>query len=190
MIKLKLTGVLGERFGSEYEFDVLTPQEAIGALCAVVEGVKEYIRHHDFNMWVDDKNIGEDAIYYDYGECVVKIGLHISGAGGGGGGIWMVIAGIALIVVAWWNPAAWGAAAQMMAYGLGAGIAAAGAAQLLMPTASVQTTDGEGNKASYGFNKPVSTVAQGNNIPVLLGKGLIGGFVIAYRITTDDIADA
>lgn len=188
MIKLQLVGVMAERYGTEFELDVKTPREAVQALCSLVDGFMEYVRHHDFNMWVDDRNIGEDGVGYDYGSCVVKMGLHVSGAGGDSG-LWMVIAGIAIILVAWWNPAGWGASAQMIAYGIGGGIAAAGAAQLLMPTAKPTEMDEEGNKASYGFNKPVTTVAQGNNVPVLYGKGLIGGFVVMYRITTDDLMD-
>lgn len=185
MIKLQLVGVMAERYGPEYEVDAKSPREAVQALCSLVDGFMEYVRHHDFNMWVDEKNIGEDGVGYNYGNCTVKLGLHVTGAGGSNG-LWMVIAGIALIVVAWWNPGAWGASAQMIAYGIGGGIAAAGAAQLLMPVTNPTMMDEEGNKASYGFNKPVSTVAQGNNVPVLYGKGLIGGFVIMYRITTDD----
>lgn len=188
MIKLQFVGIVAERYGTEFELDVASPREAIQALCSMIHGFQEYVRHHDFNVWVDERNISEDDVGFNYGDCTVKVGLHVTGSGGDGG-IWMVIAGIALIVVAWWNPLAWGAAAQMVAIGLGAGLAAAGAAQLLMPTAQVENVDGEGNKASYGFNKPVTTVAQGNNVPVLYGKGLIGGFVIMYRITTDDLSD-
>lgn len=188
MITLKLVGVMAERYGEEYTLDVITPRDAVQALCAMLEGFKEYVRHHDFVLWVDDRNIDEAGVGCNYGDCTVKMGLHITGAGGNGG-IWMVVAGIALIVVAWWNPAAWGASAQLIVAGIGAGIAAAGAAQLLMPTAAVENVDSEGNKASYGFNKPVTTVAQGNNVPVLYGKGLIGGFVIMYRITTDDLSE-
>lgn len=188
MITLQFVGVLAEKFGTQYTLDVSSPREAVGALCSMIDGFRDYVRHHDFNVWVDDRNIGESEVGYCYGDCVVKMGLHITGAGGNSG-IWMVIAGIALIVVAWWNPAGWGASAQMIAYGLGAGLAATGAAMLLMPTAKAETMDDEENRASYGFNKPVTTVAQGNNVPVLYGKGLIGGFVIMYRITTDDITD-
>lgn len=186
MIKLNFTGVLAKKFGTGYEFDVTTPRDAIMALCSLKEGLLEYVRHHDFNMWVNDRNVGEDDVNYDYGECTVTVGLHVTGAGGNNG-VWMVIAGIVLIIVCWWNPAGWGAAAQMIVYGLGAGIAAAGAAQLLMPKANIDNADEEGNRASYGFNNAVTTVSQGNNVPVLYGKGLVGGFVIMYRITTEDI---
>lgn len=187
MIRLELIGVLAERFGSVYELEAKTPREAVMAVAAMVEDFYEYLRHHDFVMWVDEKNIAEDDVAFDYGNCTVKMGLHISGSGGNGG-LFAIIAGIALIVVGWWNPLAWGASAQMLAIGLGAGIAASGAAQLLMPTPNVPQSDEDGNRASYGFNNPVTTVAQGNNVPVLYGKGLIGGFVIMYRITTEDIS--
>lgn len=187
MITLKLTGALAERFGTEFHFDVNTPSEAVRALCMLKDDLTAIVRMNDFNMWVDDTNIDERGVHCEYGTCVVTLGLHISGSGGGNG-IWAIIAGIAIIVVAWWNPAGWGAAAQMMAYGLGAGLAASGAAQLLMPTPNVANTDEEGNRASYGFNRPATTTDQGNIVPVAYGKCLIGGFVISYRITTEDLA--
>lgn len=186
MIKLRLTGTLADRFGTEYDFDVETPSEAVNALCMLKDGMSEFVRMHDFNMWVDDRNIAESDVSYAFGTCTVTLGLHITGAGGNNG-IWMVIAGIALIAVAWWNPAGWGAAAQMIAYGMGAGLAASGAAQLLMPTANIDNLDEEGNRASYGFNRPATTTEQGNIVPVAYGKCLIGGFVISYRITTEDL---
>lgn len=187
MITLRFTGIIAEKYGTEFILDVRSPREAMQALCEMIDGFKAYVMHNDFHVWADDKNIGEDMVHYAYREgCVFTVGLAISGAGGNGG-VWMVVAGIALIIVAWWMPAAWGASAQLIVAGLGAGIAAAGAAQLLMPTARAEVGDEDGNKASYGFNKPVTTVAQGNCVPVLYGKGLIGGFVVSYRITTDDL---
>lgn len=188
MITLQFVGVLAEKFGTQYTLDVTSPREAVCALCSMLDGFRNYVRHHDFNLWVDDRNIGESEVGYNYGDCVVKMGLHITGAGGNSG-IWMVIAGIAIIAFTWWTGGGAVTGAQLVAYGLGAGLAATGAAMLLMPTAKAETMDDEENRASYGFNKPVTTVAQGNNVPVLYGKGLIGGFVIMYRITTDDITD-
>ena len=118
MIRLELIGVLAERFGSVYELEAKTPREAVMAVAAMVEDFYEYLRHHDFVMWVDEKNIAEDDVAFDYGNCTVKMGLHISGSGGNGG-LFAIIAGIALIVVGWWNPLAWGASAQMLAIGSG-----------------------------------------------------------------------
>lgn len=186
MITLKLTGVLGELFGTDYTFDVKSPLEATAALAQVKKGFREYARLRDFNMWINDKNVSQDVIGYDYGDCIVTLGVHVTGAGGGNG-LWAVIAGIAIIIVAWWNPAGWLGATQMMAYGMGAGLAASGAAQLLMPTASVAAADQDGNKASYGFSGAVTTTEQGNIVPIAYGKCRVGGFVIMYRITTEDI---
>lgn len=189
MITVDFTGVIGEKFGTGYTLDVSSPRDAIRALSLMIDGLDNYIRHNDFYVWIDDRNIGEYDVGFDYGDCTVKVGLHVSGAGGGGG-IFAVIAGIALIVVGVFFPAVLPAGAQMLAIGLGAGIAAVGASMLLMPKANAVAADQDGNKASYGFNNTVTTVAQGNNVPVLYGKGLVGGFVISYRITTDDITGA
>ncbi len=184
-MKVVLTGVLGEKFGKEYHFKGTKPRDVLSALMNLIDGFEQYVRSHNFIMWVDDRNIIDQQLIADYTEdSTLKMGLHVDGAGGNG--MFMVILGIVIIAFTWWNPAGWVAGTQMMAYGIGAGIALAGAAQLLMPTAKIQT-DQEGNRASYGFGSAVTTTEQGNCVPVAYGKCYIGGFVIGYRITTEDI---
>lgn len=184
-MRVEMTGVLAKKFGSNFVFAGKSAKECISALVYQLDGFEKYAMSVNFNAWIDDANVRADQLNYSYAEhSVLRLGLHVTGAGGNTG-LLAVIAGVALIAVAWWNPAGWVVGTQMLVGGLGAGIAIMGAGQMMMPKAKM--TDTADNKASYGFGSLNTTVEQGNCVPLLLGKGLIGGFVIMYRITTEDI---
>ena len=185
MIKVVMHDALGEKFGTNYELDAKSPREAIQALTKMLKGFEEFVRDHHFIVWVDDINIGTaETLSMDaHTDVVVRMALHVEGAGGDGG-IWMGIAGIAIIIVAWWNPAGWVAGTQLMVAGLGGAIAMSGIGAMLMPTMGTTTTDSEGNRSSYGFGGAVTTTEAGNVVPVAYGECWCGGFVLEYKITT------
>lgn len=184
MIKVVLHDALGERFGTDYELDAQSPREAIQALTKMLAGFEEVVRDNHFVMWIDDVNVGITTLAMDtHKDIVVRMALHVHGAGGDSG-IWMAIAGVALIVVAWWNPAAWGAGVQLMVAGLGGAIAMTGIGSMMMPEMAVSTPDQEGNRSSYGFGGAVTTTEAGNVVPVAYGECWCGGFVLEYNITT------
>lgn len=68
----------------------------------------------------------------------------------------------------------------------GAGLMIGGAASLLMPTPELGNQDEDGNRANYGFGGAVTTVAQGNPVPMLYGERYIGGFICSAGIYTED----
>lgn len=185
MIKVVLHEVLGERFGSEYTLDATSPSEAVYALSKMLNGFEDFVRLNSFYIWIDEVNISEKSIALDvHSDSVVRIALHVQGAGGNNG-LWAVIAGVAILAVAWWNPAGWAAGGQLLAAGMGGALMMTGVASMLMPTMNMDTADEEGNRSSYGFGGAVTTTEQGNCVPVAYGECLCGGFVVAYRITTE-----
>lgn len=187
MIKVILHEVLGERFGNEYTLDARTTSEAVYALTRMLDGFDDFVRLNNFHVWVDDVNIGEDSLRTEiHTDAVVRMALHVEGAGGGNG-MWAVVAGIAIIVVSWWNPAGWAVGGQMMAAGLGGALMMTGIGQMMMPKMNMDTADEEGNRSSYGFGGAVTTTEQGNCVPVAYGECWCGGFAVAYRITTEVI---
>lgn len=184
MIKVILHEVLGERFGSEYTLDATSPSEAVYALTKMLNGFEDFVRLNNFHVWVDDVNIGEDSIALDvHGDVVVRMALHVDGAGGNG--VWAIVAGVALIAVAWWNPAGWAVGGQLLAAGLGGALMLSGISAMMMPKMNMDTADEEGNRSSYGFGGAVTTTEQGNCVPVAYGECWCGGFVVSYRITTE-----
>ena len=53
------------------------------------------------------------------------------------------------------------------------------ASMMLMPKIENQDQNQDGNRANNGFGGAVTTVAQGNPVPVLRGCREIGGFVVS-----------
>ena len=184
MIKVVLHDALGERFGTDYVLDARSPREAVQALAQMVEGFEQVVKDNHFVMWIDDKNVGLTTLGMDcHHDVVLRMALHVQGAGGGNG-IWMAIAGIAIIIVAWWNPAGWVAGTQLMDAGLGGAIIMSGIGQMMMPAMGNNMADEDGNRASYGFGGAVTTTEAGNIVPVAYGECWIGGFVLEYNIST------
>lgn len=181
--RIELHGILADKFGKYFELDVASPREACTALSYQIDGFKNFMMtaHESglfFAVFNDDENIGANEIEHNTGASVIRIVPEIVGAGGKIGGWLQVVAGVALIGFSGGNPA-------MIA--AGAGMLLGGAATLLMPTPNIEQQDEAGNKASYAFGGAITTVAQGNPVPVLLGEREIGGFVISLMIVNEDM---
>lgn len=182
--RIELHGVLADKFGKSFELDVKSPREACEALSYQIKGFKRFMTtaHESglfFAVFNDDSNIGPNEIDMNTGASVIRIVPKIVGAGGDTLGWVQVIAGAALV----------GAGFIMKQPGLiaaGAGMLLGGAATLLMPTPNLDPQDPDGNKPSYAFGGAVTTVAQGNPVPVLYGRRHIGGAVISVMIVNED----
>ncbi|WP_288384689.1 tail assembly protein [uncultured Acinetobacter sp.] len=120
---------------------------------------------------------------------VIKIVPRVIGAGGNNG-ILQVVMGVVMIAAAFYtggaSMAAWGASSAAM-FGAGAGMLVGGLAQMMMPKAETQDQNQDGNRANKGFGSAVTTIAQGNPVPILRGEREIGGFVASAGQFTEDI---
>lgn len=188
--RIELHGVLADKFGSSFELDVASPREACTALSYQIKGFKQFMMtaHESglfFAVFNDDENIGSDEIGNSTGAAVIRIVPEIVGAGGEIGGWLQVVAGAALVVIgAGLTPFTAGTSSALI--GAGVGLMLGGAATLLMPTPRIEPQDEAGNKASYAFGGPITTVAQGNPVPLLFGRRTIGGFIISITIVNED----
>lgn len=183
---IMLHGVLAEKFGREFKLAVLTAKEATHAIACQMPEFKKFMLEAEqngmrFAVFADEKNIGEDEIENVTDASVIHIVPKIMGAGGDTFGWLQVIGGAILVgagVVLGMNPALIGA---------GVGLMIGGAASLLMPTPKMDgSQDEDGNRANYGFGGAVTTVAQGNPVPILYGRRYIGGFICSAGIYTED----
>lgn len=186
--KIELHGVLGEKFGKSFELDVESPREACTALSYQVKGFKQFMMtaHESglfFAVFNDDENIGTKEIDNSTNAAVIRIVPEIVGAGGNVGGWLQVIAGAALVGLSF-VPGLQAMAPALI--GAGTGLMLGGAASLLMPTPNIEPQDEAGNKANYAFGGAVTTVAQGNPVPILFGRRVIGGFIISATIVNED----
>lgn len=183
--KIELHGILAQRFGKFFELDVATPREACEALSYQLKGFKRFMASsHEsglfFAVYTDDELITAGEVEANTGAKVIRIVPQVMGAGGDTMGWLQVIAGAVLVGVGFFVPGAQGLIAA------GAGLMLGGAAALLMPTPQTPTSDPEGNKASYAFGGAVTTVAQGNPVPLLYGGTEIGGSVESIMIVNED----
>ena len=186
---IKLYGVLGKKFGKEFHLAVESTREAVKALSVQVPGFEQFmLTAHEqgltFAVFQDDENISEDQIDFETGAKVIKIVPKVIGAGGSG--ILQTILGAVMIVV--------GAITQQYwAVGMGVGMMIGGIAQMLAPKVDTEDQNQDGNKANKGFGGAVTTIAQGNPVPILYGQREVGGFIVnagQFAVDTFSSADA
>ena len=185
---IKLHGILARKFGQFFKLDVQTAREATHAIACQNAEFKRFMLESDklglkFAVFLGRKNIAENDIDNVTDSDVIHIVPRIVGSGGDSFNWLQVVAGAVLIgvgVVMGFNPALIGA---------GAGLLMGGVAGLLMPTpkmGSMESQDPDGNKANKGFGSAVTTVSQGNPVPILYGEREIGGFYASGGIYAED----
>lgn len=191
--EIVLDGELGELFGKVHRLAVRTAAEASHALCQTVKGFEAFLwsskeKGMTFAVFVDGENIAQDCLLNpSTGE--IRFVPVLEGAGSGGGimtvlGAVLVVVGIFLI----WTPFG----APLITAGIG--LMAGGISMMLAPQPSDQKSEDDANKrASYAFNGPVNTEAQGNPVAVLYGGdsergAFIGSAVISASIDVEEQA--
>ncbi|MEQ1066283.1 tail assembly protein [Acinetobacter sp. XH1741] len=141
------------------------------------------IYDHETKRLITGDNIGEEQLDMSTEADTIHIVPRVVGAGGNGGlqtilGAVMVVVGVIVGVVAGWTGA--GAVAAQGLIGAGVGMMVGGIAQMLMPKIdNTQDQNQDGNRANKGFGGAVTTVAQGNPVPILYGQREIGGFIVS-----------
>lgn len=197
---IKLYGVLAKKFGKEFKLAVESTREAVKALSVQVPGFEQFMMtaHEQgltFAVFQDGENIGEGQIDFDTGAEVIKIVPKVIGAGGNSGilqtilGVVLIVAGVVVTGLSY------GSAGQIGGAMIGAGIGMliGGVAQMLMPKVDDQDQNQDGNRANHGFGGAVTTIAQGNPVPILYGQREVGGFIVnagQFAVDTFSSADA
>ncbi|WP_010115758.1 tail assembly protein [Acinetobacter sp. P8-3-8] len=194
---IKLYGVLAKKFGKQFKLDVANTREAVRALSVQIPGFEKFMLHaHEhgltFAVFQDKHNISEKELDMGTEATVIKIVPKVIGAGGDNGvlntilGAVMVVVGVEVGYVAGWTGI--GAQVGVSLIGAGIGMMVGGVAQMLMPKIdNSQDQNQDGNKANFGFGGAVTTVAQGNPVPVLRGRREIGGFIVSAGQYAEDI---
>ena len=188
---IKLYGILAKKFGKQFKLDVANTREAIRALSAQIPGFEKFMLHaHEhglgFAVYQDKHNISEYEIDMSTDAAVIKIVPKVIGAGGDNG-VLQVVLGVVLVVAGYFT---FGATSPygMALIGAGIGMAIGGITQMLMPTVdTTQDNNQDGNRANKGFGGAVTTVAQGNPVPVLRGRREIGGFIVSAGQYPEDL---
>lgn len=187
---IRLYGVLGARFGRVHRLAVGSALEATRALCVVLPGFKSFLARSreqglTFAVFVGRDNLARDDLDSPVSLEEIRIAPVIAGAKRGG--LFQTILGAALVGLALWNPAFLGLS-QGLATGLlaaGASLALGGVMQLISPQTGglASTVD---NGTSYYFNGPVNSAAQGEPVPIVYGRMIVGSKRISSGIFAQD----
>ncbi len=138
-----------------------------------------------FAVFNGKENIGEDDLDKPTGRDVIRIVPVIAGSKRAGS-LQTIIGGvmIAAAFVLSFTPFA---GVSPFLYQAGAAMAIGGVIQMLSPQAKgLGTQDGPNNRSSYSFNGPVNTSVQGNPVPLLYGRMIVGSAVISAGIYSED----
>lgn len=179
---IRFHGVLRERFGKEWRLEVNSVKEAMRLLSVQIQGLEHFMLNAHkqglrFAIFTDKrKTISEKEVDMDIGAELIRIVPIVEGAGGSG--LLQTVLGAVLIVAGFWTGGATSNLGVAL-IGAGAGMAMGGIASMLMPAATTTDQNQDGNKANKGFGGAVTTVAQGNPVPILYGQREIGGFIIS-----------
>lgn len=188
---IKLYGILAKKFGKEFRLDVESTSEAMRALSVQVPGFEHFMLHAherglEFAVFQDKQNISEAELGMSTSAKVIKVVPKVVGAGGA---MQTIIGAVMVVVGIVVTGMTFGAAAPVGAALIGAGIGmmVGGIAQMLMPKTETSDQNQDGNKANKGFGGAVTTIAQGNPVPVLYGQREVGGFIASAGQYPEDL---
>lgn len=190
---IKLYGILAKKFGKEFHLAVDNTREAMRALSVQVPGFEHFMLHAheqglEFAVFQDDENISEKELDMNTSAEVIKVVPKVKGAGGAVQTIFgavLVVVGVVVGAVAGWTGV--GGAVGAALIGAGVGMMVGGIAMMLMPKIENQDQNQDGNKANKGFGGAVTTVAQGNPVPILYGQREVGGFIASAGQYPEDL---
>ena len=181
-----LHGILAKKFGKSFDLDVKTAKEACHALACqipafyafMMNAEKQGIKFAIFNGKdrTQKTNIGEKQLDDITTSDHIHIMPRVVGSGGKAMGWIQVVAGVVLV-------GAGIVTGNVGLIGAGAGLVLGGVSSLLMPTPRLDVGNEGGNKPDTGFGGAITTVAQGNPVPILYGERDVGGFIVSAGIS-------
>lgn len=201
--EVRLYGALGRRFGRVFRLAVLTPTEAVRALCAVLPGFRA--------AFVPD---GRAAYHVFVGRGAERTAIALEQAGdpvgaaepirivpvvegAKRGGALQIVLGAALVLAApYLGPALFNAGAgihtalavQAGAATIGRTLILGGIVQVLSPQRRVSAEQRADNLPSYGYDSgPVNTTQQGLPVPLAFGRVVVGSAVISAGLATEEL---
>lgn len=196
---IRLYGTLGARFGRVHRLVVNSAAEAVRALSVQLPGFEQFFyeakdRGVVFAVFHGRRNIGQDELGHPPGRAEIRIAPVI--AGSKRAGLVQTVVGVAIIAAASYfsgglamtgSGALFGSTTGAFFGTLGVSLALSGVAQALTKTPTgLDAKERTENAPSYSFNGPVNTQAQGNPVPLLYGRMIVGSAVLSAGIYAED----
>lgn len=200
---IRLSGVLGRKFGRIHRLAVDTPAEAIRALCTTKPGFRAELETpgNCYRVLVGKEPVtdAERELHMQHGPAAdYTFAPTVQGSKNALGQILVGVALIGLSFVPGLNVAIWsGAAAGStlagltwagLAFNVGVAMVIGGVAQMLTPMPKSGNSDRPENKPNTQFNGAVNTQAQGNPVPLAYGELITGSAVVSAGLSSGFLA--
>lgn len=198
MAKVILHGFMAEKYGHEFEIMAGTGSECIRAMISQLGGFQRDIVENSFSVRICDRDVfgkseqeaTENVFKAVSGPVTNSDEIHVIpaiGGSGSNGGIFMIVAGAVLIGAAFFTGgatlSAWGALQVGLAVG-GASMVLGGLATVMTKIPSAQAPRQAKTGNSTSFSSVDNIAGQGEAIPLLYGRCLIGSKVVSQQIET------
>jgi len=178
----------------KFEAEVSNAAEAVRFLVTNFPQLERHMAEQHYRVSVGSYDLSLDEIHDPAGSQEIKIVPVVAGAGATG----RIIAGVALVALAFASGAGFLGAAFAKNIGLftalkgvGAVLALGGVSQLLtpVPTLSAPSTvdTAKDPRKSYSFSGIQNTSRQGTPVPIVYGETLVGSIVISAGIDTEQV---
>ena len=199
--KIKVYGRLARFLGERtFEAEVKTPIDTFRFLLANFPDLERHMIEQNYCVKVGKYEIDETELFNPLGQQEIKIIPVVTGSFGP---FKRILAGIALISIAVFNPVAGlglgsakgtflfgtsgGAALAAAAGNLGIYLALSGAAQMLSPVPTPPGVSDEPQSQNFSFSGIQNTSRAGVAIPVIYGEIFSGSLVVSAGIDTVQI---
>ncbi|RRD90455.1 tail assembly protein [Conchiformibius steedae] len=192
MITVRFHGCL-KSYGSRFTLYADTPAEALRALFLQIDGLRQMVADGHFLVRLNGAVVLEseaEQVFVNPASGELHLIPRTAGAGRAG----QLVAGVALIAFAWWNPFGWAASSALLTgiTSAGIGLVAGGVAQMLArPPKAPTDRAGVAASRNSAFSNLDNTVGQGKPVPLAYGLVYCGSRVVSQGIETRRIgADA
>lgn len=197
---IRLSGVLGRKFGRIHRLAVDTPAEAIRALCTTKPGFRAELETpgNCYRVLVGKEPVtdAERELHMQHSPAAdYTFAPTVQGSKNALGQILVGVALIGLSFIPGVNVLAggaaiggWGAAIAGMAFNVGVALVIGGVAQMLTPMPKSGNSDRPENKPNTQFNGAVNTQAQGNPVPLAYGELITGSAVVSAGLSSGFLA--
>lgn len=192
MVKVKLLGELGRRFGRYYEFMARNPRDIISALSNQLDGFREYLSTAHENgigfklINKEPEGMGYEGVGMSCERLIIAPIISGSGSNFGQILIGAALIGLSFVPGLGTITIATGLTVGAALFGIGASLVLTGIAGLLTPP--VKTPSDSKKKDSYLFDRAAELTTQGYPVPLLYGRFLANApLVISSAINTETI---
>lgn len=190
---VRLYGVLGTRFGRVHRLAVNSASEAIRALGILLPGFERFLMESKdngltYSVFMGKDNITQERLSAPAGNDDIRLAPVLIGSKRAGA-LQTIVGAVLIVVGAIITGGTFGAGAPFGSglIMMGASMVMGGVMQMLSPVPKgLGAQDGPNNRASYSFNGPVNTSAQGNPVGLLYGELVVGSSVISAGIYAQD----